>query len=186
MSAPVGDFSLTSEEVMRGGLSVRDGALVARPGLGSRVLSVLIVCFFGGIVAVGVTMSPAVLVVVPAVTYIAARHLARLRVAVVATTDEVIVRNRWRSVRVPADEVVAIDVVARQRTLRDDLSEPFLSTWQWPAPATIDVGVVRTGRSEQPCDALVSASAGNDPSMTSVTRMKVDALRRWRDSAPLR
>lgn len=118
MSAPVGDFSLTSEEVMRGGLSVRDGALVARPGLGSRILSVLIVCFFGGIVAVGVTMSPAVLVVVPAVIYIAARHLARLRVAVVATTDEVIVRNRWRSVRVPADEVVAIDVVARQRTLR--------------------------------------------------------------------
>jgi hypothetical protein len=170
------EFTLTSHEVMRG-LKVHAGDLILRPGgaaLFNTVLDVAapIVAAVLAIVAGGwwaLITAPALLMLVDAVQ--------RLRVAVIAGSDCVVVRNRRRLRVVPISEfnVATIELV------RWFIRQPLYVFHGWLPWRRYEICVIRTTSGKEiQCDALVSWPGDLvDPSPIA---MKVSALNRWVDA----
>jgi hypothetical protein len=94
-----------------------------------------------------------------------------LRTMVRVTPNEVVVRNRLRTLRVPVHEVVAVDVVEKRWFLM-----PPVPVGGWFRDRnTGEVGVIRTSTGDIACDAIVGRVGEG-----SVARKKVAALRAFR------
>jgi len=103
--------------------------------------------------------------------------MLRLRVAVLADSKEVVVRNRWRTVRVPIEEIGG----ARVDTVTWTFRQPaYVGRGWWPGGRDWEVGVIETcdGRRVE-CDALISDPDGQADQEPTPARMKVDVLNRW-------
>lgn len=170
-------FHLTPHEVMRG-LKVRDGALVLRPS-GMLLFNNGLDVVFGGFFAVAAVLAGGAWLIVIAVymAAIAVSGILRLRVAVIADSEAVTVRGRWRTERIPVDKIATVRVDMVHWTFRQPA---YTFHGWWPGGYDWEIGVLKTtdGRRVE-CDALISAPAGENDRDPTPARMKIDALRRW-------
>ena len=168
------EFKLTPHEVMRG-IHVRKGRLVLRPAGVVSGLSAL-----DGVVGVAGTVlivraAGFWLIVLPYALFLAADGMLRLRVSVVASRTEIVVRNRWRRHGVALGDFSGVAVETVEWWFRS----PFYVFTRWSGPEDWQVGVVHTRNGARlQCDALISAPEG-DFVEPSPARMKVAALNRW-------
>ena len=172
------EFYLSPHEVLRG-IALRDDRLLLPAGAAIRVgagLDALVgAAMVGGAILAGGGWW---LGAVPG-AYFLVEGLARLRVRVVATRQEVVVRNRWRTHRIPMRDIRSV----RIETVSWILRRPALDRdGLWPSEKDWEVGTILHGRGhEVACDALISAAPEDDGWQLDPTAadQKVAALRRW-------
>lgn len=170
-------FVLTPHETMRG-IRVKDGGLVLRPvgwvqaacGIEFALACVAAAAMAGA--------GGAWRLLVPVAIACAVNAVQRARVAVIATSSEVTVRNRWSTRRIPLPDILEVTTEVKLWSFRQPA---YVFTRTAIAGRRWEVGVlaVRPGSTLE-CDALVSAAPVNEIANDATpAAMKAEALGRW-------
>jgi len=185
-SGETSTFALSTEEQAVPGLLLSNDRLIVYPTTAAKVLSALFAVIGAGLLIAGlivvlVDFSGWAIFLLTAGVYNLAIGWRCFTARVSADTDAITIRNHWRTHRVPWKDVMSVDL------------EEIRKSWGWLPYSTFGgmphrfvAGVVRTRDGQViPADAAVSLP-GNTLGFGQVppSRVKVDALSRWRGQRP--
>ncbi|MGE3620695.1 MAG: hypothetical protein AB7L84_09550 [Acidimicrobiia bacterium] len=172
-------FKLSAHEVMRG-IKVDDDRILRLKPIGWVVAASTLEAFLAiAVILAAILLRSIWLVALPLLAVFAADAFKRSRVAVTASTTEIVIVNRWRKHSVPISDVADVTIEKVSWSFR---APAYLMTRSGPGREWL-IGIVETATGSIQCDALVSSPRSDDTSDPTPAEMKVDVLRRWLASA---
>lgn len=173
---------MTPEELMLGGCRLAGSRLTIRPTMPARLLSAWMMLLAVGLLAAAVFVPQPFLALPASATLLLAWRAYRAKV--VATTEQLLIANRWKTRRFRWPDVSVIQAENDERSWRFPYSGPTQLAWK----PKLCVGVVISGAERVECDALLSTrrSEGWGFGGAVPAEAKVAVLERWRQAVTVR